>query len=82
MLTIEKRAKVEEFKSRECHFSVLGILGEISGLSTRDMENSQEGMGSNVTCSQEDRKDNVRQTSAIGSILRADTLTNFCVFSA
>lgn len=54
-LTIEGRAKEEKFKSRACNFSVLGILGEISVLSTRDMDMG-EGMGSNVTRSQEDRK--------------------------
>lgn len=46
----QERAKDEEFKSRECNFSLLGKLGEISVLSTRDMENFQEGMGTNITC--------------------------------
>lgn len=57
MLTIEERAKEEEFKSRERNFSVLGKLGEISVLSTRDMENSQEGLRTNVTCGKEALKD-------------------------
>lgn len=45
-------------------------------MSTRDMESVHEGMGTNVKCSKEVLKDNVRQTSAIGGILRAGTRTS------